>query len=418
MDGIPIRVPERGSADVPRAAWTALAAADSFWRLVDRGVISVSSPSRGRFRLHGSCYVGRAHLGETVLEVHEKVEGALRALLSFATGNAFRLERLPSPASELGPLLTLLVHQFLEEVTTYVSAGRECHYSRRHEVGSLVGGRIDTTLTAQLWARGLRHLISFERNVLTYDTPTNRVVLTALREVERLARVLAMPTTDTVRARTLTMLFSDCRDARTLFCERGELARMAQDTVRAYASARTRDLLSLAGVILAHESFEHMAAPSGTVPRAWFLNLENVFELAVRTVLQDLCGDGYTVEPGGRFVRPIFERASSEFRARPDIVIRAFDGFAAVGDVKYKEWTGRAAADDLYQLLVHAAAFGSPLCFLIYPGDAFDMRFLGKSATGVETWLLAPEVGRLAEDLEKGVAAMGLAKRRVGQATG
>jgi 5-methylcytosine-specific restriction endonuclease McrBC regulatory subunit McrC len=403
-----VRIPERGHVDVDASTWRRLTSDEAFWRLVDRGIIGVSYRSRERMRIHGSCYVGRAFCAGLTVEVHEKINGALAALLQSATHGAFRIERAFAPSSELGELVALLVHQFLNAVSSYANAGRGRLYASTSHVGSLVGGKLNATRTIRLHTRGLRHLVHYEKQVLTCNTPVNSILLATLREIERLAALIDISTAELARSRGLAMLFSDCRNATILFGSRESLVRLANDLGKSRHPELVRDLLALAGVLLAHESFEHSAERVGTAPRAWFLNLESLFETAVRNALQNICGAQFSVRKGSLVARRVFEEASGEFRAHPDLVLTPIEGSTvAAGDVKYKTWSATARAPDLYQLLVHASAFESPVCFLIFPGDTFDFRYLGRSTTGVLTWLFAVDVRNLTEDLRQVLLEIG-----------
>lgn len=403
-----VRVPERGHTDIDPETWRALSGQPSFWRLVQQGVVGISLPQRGRVRLDGKCYVGRARVGESTVELVDKVPGALAALLGFATHRAFRLEEMEAPSTELGELARLLVHQFLESLRAYVSRGRDFQYVRRGSIGSLVGGRIDLTRTLRLRARGLRHLVAFDRSFVARNTPKNRVLLAAVREIERISALIELSHNDVASARGLALLFSDCRDPEVLFGKRERLVQYAERLAVDRRETLHQDLLTLAAVILSHESFEPEGPVAGVVPRAWFLNLETLFETAVRRVLRLLVPDGVTVVSGTRQPPRIFEREQRVYRAKPDLVLRSEVLVAAVGDVKYKQWSGSADEADLYQLLVHAATYKADRCFLVFPHDSFEVRDLGLSSTGCRTWLFAVDVRTLVEGLRSALAAMEL----------
>ena len=204
-----VSVSERGQTDVANDAWALLSREESFRRLLEGGILSATLTPGGRTRLQGACYVGWARCGDVAIEIQEKVPGALRALLSHATNSAFRVEHAGSPASDLGALAVLLIQQFLSAVTKYVSESREFVYERRRRVGSLAGGRIDIARSVQLRARGLGHLLAFEKDVVSFNTRLNRVVLAALMEVERLVETIGVPAGDVARSRGLALLF--CR---------------------------------------------------------------------------------------------------------------------------------------------------------------------------------------------------------------
>ncbi len=405
-----IRVPERGYADVPRPLWTRLAGDAAFWRLVEAGILSISHPSQLGIRLHGSCHVGRAVLGGMTVELHEKVPGALRSLLGHTTHDAFRVERLAAPTSELGVLAALLVRQFLSAVSTYVSLGREFVYSTELRTGSLVGGRIDITRSLRLRARGLGHRLAFEKNVISFATKLNLTILAALREIENIAALVDIPASDLAESRALSMLFADCRTTEILFGRRADLARTAQAVAEDPSTPLPhRDIAALAGTILAHESFEAASSISQrSAPRAWFLNLETLFETAVLNILARLSHGMLTVTHGRKRPERVFESDPREFRANPDLVLRDAGITVAVGDVKYKTWTGTAIAGDIYQLLVHASAFRTTTAFLVFPSDCFLERRLGAAVTGATTSLFSVDVRDLSSGLSAVLNALGL----------
>jgi len=403
-----VRVPERGKADVSGAAWKEMSRSPIFWSLVERGVVSVEQLRAGRVRLCGGCYVGRSRVSDgVVLELHEKVPGSLSSLLRFASGADFRVEHIPGPSSELGSLIALLIAHFVEAVRRYAARGRRFQYDKEPMKGSLVGGRLDVTRTIRLWARGLRHLAAFEKNVVSFDLPINRTVLAALREVERIGRLIALPRDVVARVRAMAMLFDDCRTVDVLFGTRADAARRADALASAASDKVIADMLALAAIVLSHESFEHDSARAGTAPRSWFLNLETLFERAVRETMRVAVAPGGAVSSGRSAPLPIFPPKSDTFRANPDLVLRrSVVSSVYIGDVKYKQWGGVPAASDVYQLLVHAAAFHSTDAFLVFPFDSFAARLLGDAVTGARVRLygldvreLDSQVRRLLDDL-------------------
>ena len=406
-----VTVNERGQTEVAQDTWAALSGDSDFRRLQERGIVTVTLLPTRRTRLEGSCYVGWAQCGDITLELREKVPGALRALLSYATNSAFKIEHTKSPASELGPLALLLIQQFLSAVAEYAAESREFIYERQQRAGSLVGGRIDIARSLQLRARGLRHLLVFEKNLVTFNTPLNRVVLAALVEVERLKKVVGLQEDDVARARGLAMVFSDCRDTEILFGDRARISRTASALAKSGQTARQRDIAALASALLAHESFELRTATWTEVPRSWFLNLENLFEQAVLARLRSLTSGSTRVSRGSERPRPIFRRKTGTYQAYPDIVVSYDDGRVTVGDVKYKNWTGAATASDIYQLLVHTSAFSGTISFLVYPHDEYEAVSLGTAATGTETWLFALDVRNLADSVGRLADTLGLQTR-------
>lgn len=403
-----LQIQERGWVDAPPATWARFSGDPAMWSLVDDGVIQLSRPSSGRVRVHGTRFVGTATIAGGTLEIVEKVPGALAALLRFATDASFLVERQPAPGSELGPLIGLLVGQFLESVRAYAANGRDFRYVTEARAGPLVSGRIDIGRTIALRARGLQQLIAFDRQVLSHSTPKNRVVLAALRAIEQIGGIIPLPTADLASARTLSILFEDCLDSGIIYGTQEDLLAQAEQVQNSEPNVRDRDMLALATVLLAGESFEPLLRSGSLVPRTWFLNLETLFESAVRHVLRELTLPNLNVTNGAQESRPIFGSSQGEYTANPDLVLRGGGSVVAIGDVKYKQWSGAAAASDIYQLLVHAASFRSDLCFLVYPHDRHEAVWLGSSSTGCQTWLFAMDVLHLDVGLREALAAMDL----------
>jgi 5-methylcytosine-specific restriction endonuclease McrBC regulatory subunit McrC len=403
---LPISVHERGEKSISSEQWEALAADPAFWQLVEGNIVSVSHPTTDTVVLRGSCYVGRAETAAGTLEIVEKVNGALASLLTYATYEAFRVDPLAAPATDLGELAVLLVRQFHAAVYGYVSRGRDRRFVQSPYAGSLVGGRINLTRTLQLRARGLGHLIAFDRNELTRSTDKNRVILAALREVEQLTDLIPLTDDDLARGRSLAQFFHDCRDAEVLFGKRSTLAAKAARLADQPLEGDS-DLLALAAVVLSHVSFENTAIVGAIAPRAWFLNLETLFEHAVRRCFHDVCY-GSQVIKGSAIGAGVFPTSPGLAPADPDIVIYAMQT-THVGDVKYKDWERAAGARaDLYQLLVHAAAFDGGSSFLVYPHDKFEAVELGDAVTGSTCSLFAIDVRDVASSVRRCVARLGI----------
>jgi 5-methylcytosine-specific restriction endonuclease McrBC regulatory subunit McrC len=405
MPPVVLKIPERGSVDVPGAVWRAIDSDPHFWSLVERGVFSVEHRSAGGIRISAGCYVGRAIVGpDIVLELNEKIPGSLASLMAHATRINFRLERAPSPSSPLGPLISLLADQYVDAVSRYATRGRKFTYRRVQQVGSLIGGKINLAGTVQLRACGLRHLAQFEKNSIGFDTPANCVIFAALRELERIQRLIQIDQKTLARSRALAVFFSDCRNTEVLFGARTSLILNA-----AIERGKTRDpllsdLMSLAGVILSHESFEHTGQSSGRVPRSWFLNLESLFERAVRNLLAEEFAHSAIVQNGRTTPTSIFIRNPLLYKALPDFVIRAGDSLCIIGDAKFKLVQQMVAPDDLYQLLVHAAAFGARTAFLVYPHDSFEVADQGIAATGAQVYRFTVNIAKLKENIASLVA--------------
>jgi 5-methylcytosine-specific restriction endonuclease McrBC regulatory subunit McrC len=309
-------------------------------------------------------------------------------------------------------LIALLIGAFLERVRDYVARGVDFEYRRREEVGSLVGGPINVAKTVQLRAKGMRYSAAFFRPILRRDLPKNKVVLAALRQVELLARSVDVPSVDIATSRSLAHFFAESQDIEIVLGRREAWSAEARRLETEARGVADQDLLALAAVILSHESFEPEPLDSAQhVPRSWFVNLENLFERAARRALsRAILGRSQVTGPGSLHP-PIFEGVTGRFRANPDFVVRTGAVAVAVGDAKYKTWRGLETKDihgDLYQLLVHSAAHGSPVAFLLFAHNEFAVRHLGRSGTGADTWAFALDVRALDRDLSAALDLLGL----------
>lgn len=400
---------ERGHADVPQGMWRKLAGSPEFWALVEAGIVAVSQPSRATMRLSGTQYVGIARIGDVTLQVREKVPGALRCLIGFATNGAFEVVKADAPETEFGELTSLLIHQFLVGLRRYVSKGREFRWGTQRSASPFVRGRLDMVATIKLRAKGLGHLVAFDRNVQDFRTPTNLVLMSAVRQIEILNGMISVEPADLAAARSMALFFADCRTTDVLFGRRASWADRAQQLARSADSAAMRDLLSLAAVLLARQGFEDADAGDGILPRSWFLNLEELFETAVRRLMSDLVEAGTTVANGKALSQPIFPMNPGKHHAEPDLVVRRASGEVIIGDVKHKEWKGDASPGELYQLLVHAEAYGAARCFLVFPGEEFAFLSLGVTAAGVEVFICMVDVRKLDVDVLQLLGRLGLA---------
>jgi 5-methylcytosine-specific restriction endonuclease McrBC regulatory subunit McrC len=325
---------------------------------------------------------------------------------------AFKTYAVPTLPTELGPMIAVLVRLFVDEVRRYVGAGREWRYESERFVSSRAAGRLSVPATMRLRTRGMRHLVAFDKQQISRATEMNRLVYAALREIEALALLVPIEDESLSAARAMALFFEDCRDAEVLF---GSSSVLADAVERLRAERGETDphdqMLALAGIVLSRNSFEFSHVMPGVVPFSWFVNLESLFEKAVRRRMRAVVANDINVYKGQAVRPPIFP-ATGLHRAVPDLVLEV-DGRSIVGDVKYKDWAGSANASDLYQLLVHAKAFGASHCFLIFPSDRYDEFCLGPAVTGPITWLFALDVRDLDTGLKTACQVMSIATKQV-----
>ena len=140
-----------------------------------------------------------------------------------------------------------------------------------------------------------------------------------------------------------------------------------------------RDVVGLSRLILRHSAFE---ATRGTVRAAGFLmDMNLVFQEFVTVALQETLGvppNTFSEKWTGSLDK------GGKVRIRPDLVWLEGDNPCFVGDVKYKNLTGRSVpGEDLYQLLAYVTALNLPGGMLIYAQgeakpDIYPVRNSGK----------------------------------------
>ena len=403
-----VSVPERGVADIGSEDWASLRDDSRFWQLVEGKILFVEGVSQTTTRLRGSCFVGRASIDGRIVEVREKFPGALEALVGYGALEKPRIERIPSPVNPTTKSTAVLVAMFLEATTTYLSNWKVTRYTQVSNEGALVGGRLDIVRTAALHARGLRHKAAFYRTVLSADVHLNRCVYGALREIERLARVVDVPLVQVARARALRLGLSECLpyvlNARSL-----ELAQVAANC----AEDRTcreemRDVASLAGAVLDAAGFGGTQASSRTVARSWFVNLENLFERAVRNLTR-LSLEGIAEVCSAKNRPPLFVQFGDHYRANPDVVIRQDKAVVAVADAKYKSLTDWPSTSDVHEILAHASAYGAATAMLFYPVEQqMEPLDLGISRAGCRLLVIGVSFTDAVTDVGTGLKQAGI----------
>jgi 5-methylcytosine-specific restriction enzyme subunit McrC len=404
-----IRVPESGSTYASPEIAASVSADPALWRLVEAGYLRVEPQLNGGMRIFASTLVGQVNVADTTLEIFEKIPGETAVLLSHASLGAFRIEEEKRSVTPPGPLVGLLVHEYLKRLRRYASEGRESGYRTRRETGSLIGGRLRPVETIGLRARGLGHLAAFDRSELRHDTDLNRVLYRALRRISAIARFTPLLHGDISLSRALGLVFEDCFDRRFLAMSDENALRTAGQLRGVRPSHQ--DVLELATLILANVSLDPGSQLAASSPRSWFIDLGVLFEATITNLLGEVVGAQYSVEEGSVRRPPIFDGQRHRYRADPDLVVRSAAMTVAIGDVKHKAWLAAADEADMYQLLVHTAAYQGAHSFLIYPNTEYEALHLGRSAVGSDTWLFAVDVGDLRMSVASVAKVLGIAPK-------
>jgi hypothetical protein len=404
-----VSVPERGSVEIGAQEWAQLSGDINFWRLIESKIIQAEASNSGRWRLKGTCYVGRALIGQLVLEIAEKFAGAFDTLVGLGALKAPKIAHTPSPIAPSTGSTAVLISLFIRAVRSYLSGFKKVSYVDVSDAGTIVGGRLDVTRTIRLRAKGMAHQVAFDRSVLTADLPFNRCIFAALREVERLARITQIPLSDVASARALRAALSECLPS-VLLAQPGELARVAaHEASLRHARPEVSDVISLAGAVLDAAGFGGVQNWHRRVERSWFINLESFFEEAIRNVLRECLGPTFIVRSAQE--RPaIFDSNLGRYRANPDVVIASeTHGTVAIADAKYKDFTDWPIPSDVHELLAHAAAYGAPKAFFFYPDDKeFTVRTLGTSVTNCKVWAFGVTFAAFVPDVRRSLKIAGL----------
>lgn len=394
-----ISVPERGTAAISAADWVRLSQDQSFWKLVNAGVVGAESRKGGGWQLKGACYVGRAIVGGDVLEVSEKFEGSFAKLLSLGAARALTTTPTEAPVTPDEHSTPLLIMFFIRAARRYLSGHKLIDYVGRRDKGTLVGGRLDIRGTARLHAKGMRHQAAFVRTTITADVPLNRAIYAALRQVERISKAIPVARDDLASARALSSILEECLPSVRSASKSALFEAAFEASERHGLDSPIGEVGSLAAAVLDSAGFGGADVWDRTIGRSWFVNLETQFETAVRSLVGKILGEAYRVE---RAVRrpPLFHPASGRYAANPDVVIRHVGQTAAIADAKYKDLSSWPSTADVHELLCHASAYGAKKAFLIFPSETrFDSKYLGRSAGGCEVWSFGVTFDRLEEDL-------------------
>lgn len=404
-----ITVPERGTTSLSPREWTHLSSDARFWHLIEANIVQVEAGSGGKWNLKGTCYVGRALIGQTVLQISEKFPNAFETLVRLGVLKSPRTLRVASPVAASTGSTPVLVSLFIQAVRRYLSGSKKSAYMQVADAGALIGGRLDIARTVRLRARGASHQAAFNRTVLSADLPFNRCVYAALREIERLGSLAKVPHADVAMARALRLGLSECLPGVLSMTPRELSEIAAEEAEKRQTTFELYDVISLAGAVLDAAGFGGVDNWKRSVEHSWFVNLETFFEQAIRSTISHILEGVATVTSAKQ--RPsLFKPDSQRYRANPDIIISDVNGIVmGIGDAKYKDFSDWPNQADVYELVAHAAAYGATKAILFYLGDGnFSVRSFGTSATGCQVWAVGLRFDSFVEDARSALVVGGL----------
>ena len=394
-----INLRERSTHTIAKSDFHGLVESPTFSAIVEAGVLSLVRSKTTPYGIRAGALVGEAILENgTRVVIKEKVEGAVSALLKWALPQDVRAAEASSGISPNSPVLEAYSTHFLDHLSNSLRFGRVKYYVDEFRTSATPRGRINVAKSLSLLARGKPGLLSYRCTRLSADNLPNRLLALAIGAVEACASATTAPSL-LERSRTYASLFEDV-DAFTL--DRLHVSQKANMFREVLSDSRiTGDLKSAIGY--ARALVLHLGAwseaPEELLPRTYFLNLEDLFEDAVGTVLSELF-TGRTVK-GREIKRTLFENMPRHYVVDPDIVLTMNGTPLLVIDCKYKELDGLPYHSDVYQLFSHCSALSVKRGILIYPGGAFRMRRLGLTASKVEIWWATVRTINLSDDLKK-----------------
>jgi 5-methylcytosine-specific restriction endonuclease McrBC regulatory subunit McrC len=383
MSAVPISVRERSTVTISESEYRLLEGSDAVLELVSQGVVSLVRSRTTPYGVKAGSLVGEAVVGAgRRLIVAEKVPGSLHALLRWAVPRDFRSLTAPAYVDADSPVLEVFAARFLDILARYLQRGRIKEYARLYESSSRPRGRLDLQRTVRLRSRGNFTHLGHITSELDGDTLINQLMALGLHAVEAYANVAGAAPALRSRARSYAALFSDVQ---TLWLQRASRSAKTDAFESALSDSRSvgdvSDALSYARALVLNLGAWPLAEEQ-LIPESYFLNLETLFEDAVRQVASESRAD-IRVDRGRALKHPLFRDREDDYIADPDLVLSHSSERPVVADCKYKDLKGRPDHGDVYQLVAHAQAFGASTAVLIYPGVSYDYTVLGTTVGGI-----------------------------------
>ena len=400
MGGAVTLVQERSTRSVPRLLHEQLSNSARMSQLVQAGILSLLRSKEVPYGVRASCYVGHAVLEDgTRIEVREKSAGALAALLRWSLPEDLRSASVPSQVGAAAPVLEIFASRFLALLGYYVRHGRAKAYLPFVHTSSSPRGKIDVAGTLRLLQRGHRGRITCRQQVLSADVPINRLLRLGIEAIENLFASDQGTQEALAEARMYAPLFQDVSTRELQLLGYGFRAEAFSKALRnTRMTDELQGALAYARALVLHLGIWPDADSDPTIPHSFFLNLETLFEEAVRQVLAELLYPK-TVAKGARLQQPLFAEIPGKYVADPDVVFQGPNGAIIVADCKYKELDGLPDHSDVYQLFSHCSALRAKVGILIYPGESYRRSTLGNTSSGIGMYSVCVRIANLGDDL-------------------
>lgn len=400
-----LKVRERSTKSVTAEVYRRLEGSEEFLQLVEEGVLSlVRSKGTGR-GIRAGPYVGHFEIApDLIINIVEKVEGTVAGLIRWASPQDIRELLLPSLHGDADTMLEMFAERLVDSTASYLQGGRRKEYLQSLDRVSAPRGRVDINRTISLRARGNRAQLACHINHLSADLATNRLLALGLFLAQIILEQRSREDYLAI-ARSYSSLF---RDVGWTSFQRLDPHQLQQQFTAALASVEhTTSLfsaLSYSRAVTLHLGSWEPDGQQLAVPHSFVMNLERLFEDAVRECLRDLFGKENVVK-GSHINRPLFVDRHEAYIVDPDAVIYDNSKCPLVVDCKYKDLTGNPSHSDVYQLLSHAEAIGTSVAALIFPSDEPSISQLGVTSRNLEVFVVTVRPTYLHADLQ-GVAKL------------
>jgi hypothetical protein len=365
-----------GEARALAAVGTRLASQKEWWGAADadaaegRTIVRVQPTGPEQWAVRVSDAVGVIAVGELQLQVAPKIPPDHLLHLLAKGGELPRLDDAPVHAAVAPSLWELVARAFVEAAERLLRLGLIRDYRELADTLDAASGRIDVLGTTRHYYAA-RLALDCVFDDFSYDTPLNRLVLAAVREV---AESPLLPASLQLRAVRLLAWMDGVGDLQPL-----------DMTVEVERRTRHYDApIRLARHILRHVGRHLAAGPDA----AWsfLLRTPEMVERGILGVLADRLGPA-------RVWKGHLQLPGSTLTFNPDQV---FDGGRAIGDLKYKLSGGDWDRADLYEVIAFAEAYRAPRGLIIRfrkPGvpAAADLT-VGSISVHEVTWVADPSV--------------------------
>jgi 5-methylcytosine-specific restriction enzyme subunit McrC len=365
-----------GTGQIPDGYAERLAALAARSAFAGRGGSGVLEHGRHALRARG--VVGILAAGDASLEILPKIDVApgettdhqnaairkrLVHMLAVALDLKIDLGVITDLAWQRETLLEILIRIFCDKLTKALRKGMPRRYITCEDDLPTLRGQLD--ITRQFTRHAVTpSCLACRFDLLSEDTPLNRIMKAAVLRLARLSRRPA----NQQRLRELAFVYADITDV--------PVSALRWDQVVIDRTNRSwQELFAMARLFLQdHYQTTTGGAGQGT---AMLFEMNALFEEYVgHLIARALAGTGFTVSlQGGRlFCLSAQDSGRALFQTRPDILIRQGGRVVHVIDTKWKRISARiddpkqgVSQADVYQMMAYAQLYDAPRLTLLYP---------------------------------------------------